>query len=70
MTSTTATNNLSVDEPFLIGGHKFQSRLIVGTGKYNTYERMAESLQASGAQVVTVAVRRERLVDDEGRSLF
>lgn len=70
MTSTTATNNLSVDEPFLIGGHKFQSRLIVGTGKYNTYERMAESLQASDAQVVTVAVRRERLVDDEGRSLL
>lgn len=70
MTSTTATNNLSADEPFLIGGHKFQSRLIVGTGKYNTYERMAESLQASGAQVVTVAVRRERLVDDEGRSLL
>ncbi|MBH04782.1 MAG: thiazole synthase [Phycisphaeraceae bacterium] len=70
MTSTTATNNLSVDEPFLIGGNKFQSRLIVGTGKYNTYERMAESLQVSGAQVVTVAVRRERLVDDEGRSLL
>ncbi len=64
------TNNLSTDEPFLIGRHKFQSRLIVGTGKYNTYELMAESLQASGTQVVTVAVRRERLVDDEGRSLL
>ena len=46
------------------------SRLIVGTGKYRTYEIMAEALDASGAEVVTVAVRRERLLDKDGRSLL
>ncbi len=47
-----------------------QSRLIVGTGKYADYEAMQQALDASGAQVVTVAVRRERLIDQQGRSLL
>ena len=53
-----------------IGPHTFASRLIVGTGKYATYELMAECLDKSGAEVVTVAVRRERLIDSEGRSIL
>src|SRR5436853_1463483 len=47
-----------------------KSRLFVGTGKYASYETMQQALDASGAQVVTVAVRRERLVDQQGRSLL
>ena len=46
------------------------SRLFVGTGKYASYDVMAPALDASGCQVVTVAVRRERLIDQQGRSLL
>ena len=57
-------------EPLRIGTHELRSRLIVGTGKYATLELMRDCLEASGADVVTVAVRRERLFDREGRSLL
>ncbi len=57
-------------EPLSLGVVTITSRLIVGTGKYRTYEVMQEALDASGAEVVTVAVRRERLVDGDGRSLL
>src|SRR6201999_1929563 len=53
-----------------IGSFEVHNRLIVGTGKYASYELMQKSLDASGCQVVTVAVRRERLVDKQGRSLL
>ena len=53
-----------------IGPHRFRSRLLVGTGKYSTLELMRECLAASGTEVVTVAVRRERLTDKQGRSLI
>ena len=53
-----------------VGTHEFTSRLFVGTGKYATYEIMREALEASGTQCVTVAVRRERLFDKEGKSLL
>src|SRR5262249_233738 len=43
-----------------VGGHRFRSRLLVGTGKYPSYVSMAERLAASGAQVVTLAGRRQR----------
>ena len=56
--------------PLTLGPCTLASRLIVGTGKYDTYERMQAALDASGAAAVTVAVRRERLVDDAGRSLL
>ncbi|OJW13723.1 MAG: thiazole synthase [Planctomycetales bacterium 71-10] len=56
--------------PLTIGGHSVRSRLFVGTGKYSTLELMRECLEASGAEVVTVAVRRERLFDREGRNLL
>lgn len=47
-----------------LGDHEFQGRLIVGTGKYESFEIMRESLEASAAECVTVAVRRERLYTD------
>jgi thiazole synthase len=55
---------------FRIGHFEIRNRLFVGTGKYQTYPIMQQALEASGCQVVTVAVRRERLVDKEGRSLL
>ncbi len=44
--------------PFVIGGQTFTSRLIVGTGKYRTNDEMVAAIRASGAEMVTVAVRR------------
>jgi thiazole synthase len=57
-------------EPLKIGTHIVRSRLFVGTGKYATLELMRDCLEASGAEVVTVAVRRERLFDRQGRNLL
>ena len=57
-------------ETLTIGTHVIRSRLLVGTGKYSTLELMRECLEASGAEVVTVAVRRERLFDRQGRNLL
>jgi thiazole synthase len=57
-------------EPLTIGTHVVSSRLLVGTGKYATLELMRDCLEASGAEVVTVAVRRERLLDRQGRNLL
>lgn len=56
--------------PLHIAGRTLASRLIVGTGKYATYEQMQHALDASGAEVITVAVRRERLVNEKGESLL
>lgn len=58
------------DTPLKIGSHTFTSRLIVGTGKYATYAQMAEALDVAGAECITVAVRRERLIDAEGKNLL
>ncbi len=52
-----------VDKPFVIAGKTYQSRLIIGTGKYKNYEDNARALEASGAEIVTVAVRRVNLTD-------
>jgi thiazole synthase len=46
------------DTPFTIGSRTFQSRLMVGTGKYRSMEEMVRAIEASGAEIVTVAVRR------------
>jgi thiazole synthase len=58
------------DETFAIGRFRFRSRLFTGTGKYSTYDLMQQCLAASGCEVTTVAVRRERLVDAQGRNLL
>ena len=46
------------DAPFVLAGREFRSRLIVGTGKYPSFQVMKEAHEASGAEMVTVAVRR------------
>jgi len=58
------------DKPLVIGKFRFQSRLITGTGKYTGYDLMRDCLDASGCEVTTVAVRRERLVDKQGRNVL
>lgn len=55
---------------FKVGSHSLKSRLIVGTGKYATFEDMRDCLELSGADVITVAVRRERLMDKQGRNIL
>jgi thiazole synthase len=60
----------NLDLPLTIGPYSFRSRLIAGTGKYANYELMRECLDASGCEVITVAVRRERLIDKEGKSIL
>lgn len=62
--------SLGLDTSFTVGGRELNSRLIVGTGKYADYTQMQEALDASGAEVITVAVRRERLIDKDGKSLL
>ncbi len=57
-------------EPLTIGRHSFSSRLIVGTGKYASYELMSRALDLSGTECITVAVRRERLIDAAGKNLL
>ncbi len=58
------------DNLLTIGTHTLKSRLIVGTGKYADYQLMAESLDLSGTDCITVAVRRERLIDAAGNNLL
>src|SRR3954464_5125426 len=59
-----------MDDIFRIGKFEIRNRLFVGTGKYATYELMQQALAASGCEVVTVAVRRERLINAQGKSLL
>lgn len=61
---------MSIDKPFTIAGVTFTSRLIVGTGKYPSHEVMKACHEASGAQMVTVAVRRLDLKAPKEQSLL
>jgi thiazole synthase len=58
------------DKPLVVGKFTLHSRLITGTGKYATYALMRDCLAASGCEATTVAVRRERLIDKEGRNIL
>jgi thiazole synthase len=69
MSNTTPRPSVAPDV-LQIGSHTFSSRLIVGTGKYASYEAMREALDISATECITVAVRRERLIDAEGKNLL
>ncbi len=58
------------DTSLVIAGREFRSRLIVGTGKYRSFQEMARCHEASGAEMVTVAVRRVNLTDRSRESLL
>src|SRR5215510_5717333 len=49
------------NEPWVIAGRSFNSRLILGTGKFSSPEGMRDAMEASGAEIVTVALRRADL---------
>ncbi|MCE9527229.1 MAG: hypothetical protein K8R36_14375 [Planctomycetales bacterium] len=68
--SPTTPGTETTDQPLRIGSHLLQSRLIVGTGKYDTFDAMQKSLDLSGADCITVAVRRERLYDGRGQNIL
>lgn len=56
-------------DKLIIAGKEFTSRLLVGTGRYKTLELTRAAIEASGAQIVTVALRRVNLAETEGKSL-
>jgi len=68
--STAAFFATSTDEPLRVGGMTLASRLVVGTGKYASHSEMAACLEASGTDCVTVAVRRERLINAAGENIL
>ena len=47
-----------MNDPLVIAGKEFSSRLMVGTGRHRSMEEMVESIEASGAEIITVAIRR------------
>src|SRR5271170_6864308 len=59
-----------MDQPLRIGTYELRSRLIVGSGKYPTLEIMQEAHAASGAEMVTVAIRRISLDDPSGKTML
>jgi thiazole synthase len=59
--ATTTLDATFVDQPFVIAGREFRSRLVLGTGKYKDNETMVRAIEASDAEMVTVAVRRVNL---------
>lgn len=56
-------------DPLLLAGRRFSSRLLVGTGKYKDFAETKAAIEASGAEIVTVAVRRIDLAAPQGKSL-
>ena len=59
-----------MDDLFELGGHTFRSRLIVGTGKYKDFDETRRAIEASGAEIVTVAVRRVNITDPAQANLL
>ena len=59
-----------MNDALVIAGREFKSRLILGSGKYESFELMRKSLEASGTDMVTVAVRRVNLSDRSSESLL
>lgn len=60
----------TTNDNLVVGKSEFRSRLILGTGKYKNFETMVQALEASGTELVTVAVRRVNLTDRNKESLL
>ena len=56
-----------MDDLLTIGGKTYKSRLLVGTGKYKDLEETSFSIEASGAEIVTVAIRRTNIGQDSSK---
>ena len=59
------SSGFKADRPLLIAGRPYQSRLLVGTGKYRDHEQTRQAIEASGAEIVTVAIRRTNIGQDK-----
>jgi len=57
-------------DPFVLAGKEYGSRLILGTGKYKSFEETRRAIEASGAEIVTVAVRRVNITDPNQENLL
>ena len=57
-------------DPFVLGGREYRSRLLVGTGKFSSMEVMQQAHEASGAEIVTVAIRRIHIDDPSGKTML
>jgi thiazole synthase len=60
---TAAAGDRADDDDLVVAGRRYRSRLLVGTGKYKDFEQTARAIAASGAEIVTVAVRRVNISD-------
>ncbi|MBI2962274.1 MAG: thiazole synthase [Deltaproteobacteria bacterium] len=58
------------NDPFVLAGREYGSRLIVGTGKYKDFEETRRAIEASGAEIVTVALRRVNITDRSQENLL
>lgn len=63
MSSLAIDTTEQIEDPLVIDGRVYRSRLIIGTGKYKDFEENAAALDASGAEIITVAVRRVNVTD-------
>src|ERR1051325_3513938 len=59
-----------MNDAFKLGDKTYRSRLIVGTGKYKDFEETKKAIEASGAEIVTVAVRRVNITDPNKENLL
>src|SRR6266567_1636288 len=64
MNAPNETLGQSLDDPLIIAGRAYHSRLLVGTGKYKDFAQTRAAIDASGAQIVTVAIRRTNIGQD------
>jgi thiazole synthase len=61
---------MNMEDFFELAGQKFRSRLIVGTGKYKDFAETKKAIEVSGAEIVTVAVRRVNITDPRIKKIF
>ncbi len=61
---------MALDDPFVLAGKSYQSRLITGSGKYRSFDETRRATEAAGAEIVTVAVRRVNITDPGKENLL
>jgi thiazole synthase len=68
--NTALESKMVKDQPFVLAGRIFNSRLIIGTGKYRDFAETKAALEQSGAEIVTVAIRRVNITDPNKENLL
>ena len=61
---------MALHDPFILAGKQYRSRLIVGSGKYTSFEETRQATDAAGAEIITVAVRRVNITDPSKENLL